>query len=183
MSLFKFGFGKKNSQTQPKDRDSVAETAPDETNKTEPGRSSETGPPSAKKARVVRNFNHRWLVEFKWLVYDTDSDSAENNMKCAVCMKNSKADNAFVRGSTNFQRSALTRHQDSDDHKLSNKSEKQAAALEQSINKAEAKVNQATSAMIRTALCMVQEEIPDRKFHSLLQMQVSIILYVIILIR
>ena len=57
------------------------------------------------------------------MVARCDSDG---NMFCLSCeaasnSRKSLKNNAFVTGSTNYQRSALTRHTESDDHALSKK--------------------------------------------------------------
>jgi len=63
-------------------------------------------------------FSSKWLEEFAWLVYV----STENHMKCKTCLdaygRSAKSSQAFVHGATNFQRSALVRHQWGNDHAM-----------------------------------------------------------------
>ena len=65
-----------------------------------------------------RDFYSKWLEEFAWLVYV----STENHMKCKTCLdaygRSAKSSQAFVHSATNFQRSALVRHQWGNDHAM-----------------------------------------------------------------
>ena len=77
---------------------------------------------TARKKRV-KLFQQKWLSEFDWL---RCADDGTGLMICTTCesvsnTRKSLKCNAFVKGSANFQRSALTRHMESDDHALSKK--------------------------------------------------------------
>lgn len=122
-----------------------------------------------------RVFFAKWLEEFSWLMHE----STENHMKCKTCIdaygRSTKPSQAFVLGATNFQRSALVRHQSGNDHIVAVKICEQRRCHEEVMRHVEEKSSTALKAEIRTALFMAKEEIADRKFNSLIDLQVSYI--------
>lgn len=112
----KFFFQSKSNSAKECDRSSDAEI-------NEPGQSKrkadEQAGPSAHKKRV-KLFQQKLLSEFDWLRC-ADSNNRTGLMFCTTCEAVSNTckslkSNAFVQGSSNYQRSALTRHMESADH-------------------------------------------------------------------
>ena len=83
--------------------------------------------------------------------------------------------NAFVTGSVNFQKSALNRHITSDDHKLALAAEKQGADFDTAVENAREISAEALYAQMGAALILATDDLPDRKFASLLHAQVGCI--------
>ena len=76
--------------------------------------SAEEEAPLAKKSR--KRFQSEWPSDFKWLRYDAEN----NSMHCINCEGAdhslcSKTKSAFVKGTKNYQKSALKRHEASDE--------------------------------------------------------------------
>lgn len=128
--------------------------------------------PVAKKAKRIKKFQQKWLNEFNWLHFE------DEKMYCNMCVnassvRKSLQSNKFVCGTNNFQRSALTRHMDTDDHILARKTQS-----ERNYMSAARKVVTSSSlplleAQIRTATMMAEENIPNRKFLKLIDLQVN----------
>lgn len=118
-----------------------------------------------------RMFCSKWLEEFSWLI------STENQMKCKTCLDaygcSAKPSQAFVHGATNFQRSALVRHQSGSDHIVAMNIIQQRRCHETAVRHVQEKSSTALKAQMRTAFVMAKEEIPDRKFNALIDLQVS----------
>ena len=177
MSLFKFGFSKpSNSSSGTESNSEVHEelttSSVSQESKKRPADSTSPSPGPAKKKKntlIERNFQDSWFKEFHWLIYEPDQ---EKKMKCSLCIKAMKTSNAFYNGSTNFQRSALARHQKTDDHKLAIATSKMATTLMKATSQAQENISKASAFMMNTVKYMVKEEIPDRKFTGLLQFQV-----------
>ena len=81
--------------------------------------SSQSEKGEAETSKKVRCFNRKWSEEFGWLRYD----DKKKNMFCQTCREafqtatgshthcpTEASGKAFLSGSQNFQRSALTRH-------------------------------------------------------------------------
>jgi len=120
---------------------------------------------SGSKKRV---FNSKWLEEFTWVVYV----STENHMKCKTCVnaygRSAKPSQAFVHGATNFQRSALVRHQWGNEHAMVVEVTRQRKCNEKIMRQVEEKSSTALKAQVRMALLIAKEEIADRKFNALI---------------
>ena len=120
-----------------------------------------------------RVFSSKWLEQFAWLVYV----STENHMKCKTCLdaygRSAKPSQAFVHGATNFQRSALVRHQWGNDHAMAVEVIKLRKCHEKVMRQVEEKSSRALKAQVRTALLMAKDDIADCKFKALIDLQVS----------
>ena len=97
-------------------------------------------------------------------------------MYCSMCinassLRKSVRSNAFVSGTSNFQRSALIRHMDSDDHILAKKTNtERMTAAKKIVTKRYLPV---LEAQLKTATVMAEENIPNRKFLTLIDLQVN----------
>ena len=82
---------------------------------------------------------------------------------------------AFTHGSNNYQRSALIRHQKSDDHAASCLALKQQHYMNTAVTIVKKKHEPLLEAQLnlKTALYMASENIANRKFLSMLDLQVS----------
>lgn len=119
----------------------------------------------------VKRFQTSWLSEFSWLRYDTN----HGTMHCITCEKFDKAADrsVFVKGCTNYQRSALTRHQtESNTHLAATQAKKQCAYMEAARNIVNEKLEPILEAQLRTALFMAKENTANRKFLNLIDLQV-----------
>ena len=99
-------------------------------------------------------------------------------MFCLSCeaasnSRKSLKNNAFVTGSTNYQRSALTRHTESDDHALSKKTLTQKRYMEAAQKCATKSVLPVLEAQIQTAMWLAEENLPNRKFLKLIDLQLA----------
>ena len=126
-----------------------------------------------KKIKRTKNFQQKWLQEFDWLRCDSNG-----NMFCLSCTaasnsRKSLKNNAFVTGSTNYQRSALTRHMESDDHALSKKTLTQKRYMEAAQKCATKSVLPVLEAQIQTAMWLAEENLPNRKFLKLIDLQLA----------
>ncbi len=116
------------------------------------------------KRRKQTKFQAAWLDKFKWLRWD----EKKNHMFCEICRKQNK-NNAVADGTDNFRTSTLSRHITSLDHQ----SAVREAALSLDFAKAaKSAVKQSTSnpsviAAMRTALYMAKEDIPIKKYPSM----------------
>ena len=101
-------------------------------------------------------------------------------MKCKTCLDayghSAKPSQASVHGTTNFQRSALVRHQWGNDHAMAVQVIEQRKCHEKVMCHVEEKSSMALKAQVRTALLMAKEEIAERKFNALIDLQVSSLL-------
>ena len=118
-------------------------------------------------------FCPKWLEEFQWLKYE----STEKQMKCKVCLdaygRKPKPSQSFVHGANNFQGSGLIRHQLGADHIMARNIIKQRRSHETVVRHVQEKASTALKAQIRMAFVMGKEEIPNRKFNALIDLQVS----------
>lgn len=118
---------------------------------------------------VKRTFNSRWLEEYKWLVF------SDGKMKCSKCIASKRSNPFAFSGSINFQRSALERHQVSDDHRIATSNKIQSETFTKTVNEKFDKMKPSVVAMVNTVSTMIEEDISDRKFNSLIQMQVVLL--------
>jgi hypothetical protein len=138
----------------------------------EPGTSENSVEPPKKKH--CKRFQNSWLSEFSWLRFDKDN----GKMFCLTCEtyeKNTKKclKSAFTIGTNNFQRSALVRHQKCDDHNVSCNAKKQQSYMTAAVKIVQKKYEPILEAQLRTALYMAKENIANRKFLSLIDLQVD----------
>ena len=147
-------------------------TKPSQTSSTGQKRKSDEDPQEISGPRK-RVFSSKWLEQFAWLVYV----STENHMICKTCLdaygRSAKPSQAFMHGATNFQRSALVRHQWGNDQAMAVEVIKQRKCHKKVMHHVEEKSRTALKAQVRTALLMAKEDIADRKFNVLIDLQVS----------
>lgn len=168
-TLGKFGF------KTPSD----AKSSDDNTNKSSTSKSTEA-PLTSKsteaetsKKKYPKRFQNKWLSEFSWLKFDDD----KGTMYCLSCSSSSKsvAQNVFVTGCKNFQRSALVRHQTSDEHKISCLEKKQQVYMKAAVKIVTHDMQSILEAQLRTALYLASENIANRKFASIVDLQVCLV--------
>ena len=129
------------------------------------------------KKKTVRKTTNlaKWQNEFRWLQYE----KTDGLMYCSIC-KESKRVNAFVQGSNNFQRSGLLRHSLSNDHRIArkaNQEKKTMIKITQEVKDAHLPV---LSAQLKTCIFMAKNNISDRLFTSLLDLQVTFVIYLLL---
>ena len=137
----------------------------------EPAPSSSSSTTSVNKTdnRCSRSFNSDWFSRFPWLVTETDSTGAVK-MYCKVC-RHAGSKNAFTKGCTDFQSSALQRRRELGKHKDALKlAPEQKLMLGQSEQKKDIDATKQNS-LIRTVLYMTKRQLPDVEFHSLVDLQ------------
>jgi hypothetical protein len=128
---------------------------------------------SSKKSKRTLKFRNEWLSEFSWLRYDNTTLT----MHCRVCEEfDSSSKVAFVTGSKNYQRSSLTRHQTSDDHVIANNTKIEKRNMETAVKVVKKKYEPVLEAQLRTALWMAKNNIANRKFIDLVDLQVQCII-------
>ena len=164
-NLLWYGFS--SSKLSTKSSGEAAEDINNNEKKTETQSSASSSTP---KSVPVRTFNQWWLAEYTRLVYDQKMDS----MKCKMCMEKKNGNIFALEGSKNFQRSGLERHQNCDDHKLADTCIKQANVMSNYVYEKFIKRHPAFEIMASAVAYMVSEEIPDRKFSGLLELQVCL---------
>lgn len=91
----------------------------------------------------------------------------------ASSLRKSVRSNAFVSGTSNFQRSALIRHMDSDDHILAKKNNTECNYMTAAKKIVTKRYLPVLEAQLKTATAMAEENIPNRKFLTLIDMQVN----------
>ena len=95
-------------------------------------------------------------------------------MKCKTCLdaygRSAKPSQAFVHCATNFQQSALVRHQWGNDHAMAVEVIKQRKCHKRVMRHVEEKSSTALKAQVRAALSMAKEDIADRKFNALIKL-------------
>jgi hypothetical protein len=133
---------------------------------------SEPVPTPAKKPKRPKNFQDNWLKECNWLEF------RDTKMYCSMCinassLRKSVWSNAFESGTSNFQRSALIRHMDSDDHILSKKTNTERNYMTAAKKIVTKRYLPVLEAQLKTATVMAEENIPNRKFLTLIDLQVN----------
>ena len=135
-----------------------------------PGEEKEGEPqqPGPAEESDEKTFQEKWLLEFPWLTLKENG-----SMLCKTCAKHKTKSPFADEGSTNFQRSALTRHQKSLEHKSSATS---ATAHTPKIDQFAATVDETElDCMMDTVQMMVVEELPAPKFPVLIEHMVRIL--------
>jgi hypothetical protein len=133
---------------------------------------SEPVPTPPKKTKRPKNFQDNWLKEYNWLEF------RDTKMYCSMCinassLRKSVRSNAFVSGTSNFQRSALIRHMDSDDHILAKKTNTERNYMTAAKKIVTKRYLPVLEAQLKTATVMAEENIPNRKFLTLIDLQVN----------
>lgn len=135
--------------------------------------SSVSKPPPSKKART---FNSAWLETFPWLK-KSEKDGAIR-MLCDTCIR-AKATNPFTDGCTNFQKSTLTRHQDSKSHADSVKTLQLRTQFQSAMQNVKSKhrieksnVLDGYVKQLRTVYCMVKRDVAADIFPDFMHVQV-----------
>ena len=120
----------------------------------------------SKKCRHDK-FCEGWLKDFSWLQTDR-----EMTMFCSICLKTKKK-SGFIRGSRNYQYSALAENAMSVSHKAAVvTTSKQTSMVPHSESAcAGEKECLQVQAQLRTVLCMVKNNIPADNFVSLLELK------------
>ena len=149
-----------------------ASAAEEATSKT--AEAEEVKPKVVKKtgsSTAVKRWQATWLSEFSWLRFDSENGT----MHCIYCEQFDKtADrSSFVKGCKNYQRSALVRHQtESHTHLAATQAKKQRAFMETARKIVTGKHEPILEAQLRTALYMAKENVANRKFLNLIDLQV-----------
>ena len=121
----------------------------------------------------LKLFQNAWHQEFIWLRREKDGPMFCTTCESACDTRKSLKSNAFVKGSMNFQRSALTRHTESDDHLLAKKILKEQKYMAAAKKCAHKSVKPILEAQMRTAAVIAEENMANRKFLKLIDLQLS----------
>ncbi|XP_076463272.1 uncharacterized protein C17orf113-like [Babylonia areolata] len=134
-----------------------------------PTLSSETTTLPAKKPRleVHKRWNVLWKRDFPWL---SDSSADMGQLFCDLCIKAGES-NAFTKGCTDMQKSALVRHQKTKDHVRAESLVASRKLMKQQVDRAATESVTKQTAMIRSAYWLAKEMVPNVKFSSLLELQ------------
>ncbi|CAH1245743.1 ZNF862 [Branchiostoma lanceolatum] len=118
-----------------------------------------------KKQQPVKKFSKGWLDRFKWLAYDGTL------MYCKWC-REQRRDSNLATGTDNFRLSSLERHLPTDAHTASMAVRaKGQGKIVRGMQSAALKRAKAVEAALRTVYWTVTEEVANRKYESLLQLQ------------
>ncbi|XP_053406543.1 uncharacterized protein C17orf113-like [Mercenaria mercenaria] len=160
--LSAFGFTAKDAQTNDARQGSSEEC--------QPSTSTDTSCSKIPK-KYPKRFQNKWLSEFSWLKFDSE----KGTMHCLTCSKPNVTSSAsiFVTGCKNFQRSALVRHQDSDEHRSAALAVKQKMYMDTAVKVVAKGMLPILEAQLRTALYMASENIANRKFLSMIHLQIA----------
>lgn len=152
-------------------KDDTTEKSPDLPAENDVNQPSSATPGMSTHRKTVRKLNNveKWKKEFEWL------NIVNEKMTCTICIATShpsKTRNAFVHGSTNHQRSALIRHEESDEHRLSKKTAAERRFMTAAKKIVSEKYEPVLMAQLRTAVFMAKNNISDRHYSSLIDLQV-----------
>ncbi|MEW8544163.1 MAG: hypothetical protein AB2693_11570 [Candidatus Thiodiazotropha sp.] len=114
----------------------------------------------------VRTFDKNWLKEFLWLRYDEQ----ESKMFCKDCDKSGKR-NAMTKGCATFQKNALNRHAETSDHKESVRVQPMQNKMQSVLTAAKQEDSSVLAASVMTVYYMATENLANRKFESLMNLQ------------
>ena len=121
--------------------------------------------PSKKSTKSVQS---EWTVKFPWL--KVCEEEGVKKLSCTWCLKAGEK-NAFTRGSTDTQASAISRHLMSKGHLRAAGNKQSQTIMTQQVQQARSQSNEKQVATMRTVLFMAKEEIPDVKFQALVELQ------------
>ncbi|KAK7492082.1 hypothetical protein BaRGS_00016746 [Batillaria attramentaria] len=117
-----------------------------------------------KQGRTVRKFVPGWKQQFPWIVFD----EAKQLMLCEKCCKAGKT-NSFTEGCSNFRKSALTEHEDTNDHKFS----QSVPAMQKNNEEVQVRIltrqEKGATVAVKAAYWLVKENLPLKKFRSLME--------------
>ncbi len=126
--------------------------------------------PSVGTIKGHKLFQHSWCLEFPWL--ETETIGGKTLMRCKFCCKaGSNIRNAFTKGCADLQKSALKRHMLTEDHKTASAVKKTRACMQQFIREGIEEKNSSLVAQLKSVYYLAIEEIPSRKFLSLVELQ------------
>ena len=128
---------------------------------------------SPKKPKREKKFQPKWISEFQWLRRSDSGDMFCSSCEAASSSSKSLKSNAFVKGTNNFQRSALVRHMESDDHALSKKLETQKRYMSAAKTCVSKSYMPILEAQISTAMWLAEENLPNRKYVRLIDLQLA----------
>ncbi|VDI74940.1 Hypothetical predicted protein [Mytilus galloprovincialis] len=120
---------------------------------------------NSKSAKNARSFSQKWLQLFLWLRFD----SMLNAMFCDICQKHKLKNNFVKPGSTNFRKSAVVEHANSNDHVQALKLETASKSnpIVSVFEKVHEKTDNAMCTLFRNAYFIAKENLPMDKFQSL----------------
>ncbi|XP_035673668.1 zinc finger protein 862-like [Branchiostoma floridae] len=112
-----------------------------------------------------RKFCQSWLAEFEWLVYDGDV------MYCAWCRQYKQTSN-LATGTRSFRKTALQKHPPTGAHVTAKAArDKRQPSVIRGMKEVDRKRAGAAEAALRTVYWLVKEEVANRKYASLLELQ------------
>ena len=120
-------------------------------------------------SRSGRKFNSCWLEKYSWLVTEVD-DSGVLRMYCKVCREGGEK-NAFTKGCTDFQASALERHISRPKHKTAMEKTLQQRMMQGQVVMARQQQATKRTCLLRTVLYMAQSYQADSAFENLIELQ------------
>ena len=130
-----------------------------------PAKPTTTDSHSKKDSVSERNREYRpeWEKDFDWLRFD------ENNKKmyCALC-RECKKTNSFTKGCENFRKSAMTEHEETNDHQLCVKAPEERENLEEIEKRIFSEQERGAHVAARAAHWIVTENLPLSKYKSLI---------------
>ena len=138
---------------------------------TDHNNNSQNTPPSKPDKRTSKkpkNWQESWLQEFSWLRKDDT-----NLMFCMFCEKHSGASNTFVSGCKNYQHSTLVRHMELKDHIKAKQAMKEKEYMVAAKKCIKEKTLPVLEAQIRTALFIAENNLSNRRYLNLIDLQLA----------
>ena len=135
--------------------------------------SKKSKPSAVAGTSKARTFDKAWLNKYDWLKFE------DGKMFSTLCIKHKK--NVFVIGCTDFQNSSLVRHRDGQKHKDATKLSLSSAALAGGMSKLATKHDESLLAQLRTVYYICNEGLAIDKFESLMELQNTTVLRLILI--
>ena len=110
-----------------------------------------------------RHFQKQWLLLYPWLRYDKEKDL----MFCNKCEETKKI-NSLTKGTNNFRTSTITRHLDTEDHKMAIAAPAAAESMKTAQKQAFSKKEEGVLVALKVMYWMCKEGLPLVKFRSLM---------------
>ncbi|XP_078608598.1 zinc finger protein 862-like [Branchiostoma floridae x Branchiostoma japonicum] len=160
---------KKGGNKQPQESESEkGVSAPKKKTKGGKRQQRETGceedAPAPKKQRIKR-FQQKWMLSRPWLAFNGTV------MWCKWC-REQRRDSIWSTGTKNFRPKTLKKHTKGNHHKATVAArDANQPLLVRGLDKAKAKKEKATEAALRTVYWIATEEVANRKYKSLLELQ------------
>ncbi|XP_070564482.1 uncharacterized protein C17orf113-like [Ptychodera flava] len=123
-------------------------------------------PPTEPLRRVHDRFNKKWTEEFPWVRYDSE----KRKMFCQICDL-AKTVNSFTKGSRDIQRSALTRHLDSQSHRDAIGLRGLRTTMTRAVEKFSDQQSDGQLGVMRTVYFLAKEDLPDSKLTKMIELQ------------